>query len=70
MFGSLRVDAAIFRSGFYGILRVESSPLMSRFVFISFAALALPLSARVQQPVPPVEFNGDVRPILSDNLLT
>jgi hypothetical protein len=43
---------------------------MSRFAFIGFAALALPLSAQVQQPVPPVEFNRDVRPILSGNCFT
>jgi len=43
---------------------------MSRFVSIGFVALALPLSAQVQQPVPQVEFNRDVRPILSDNCFT
>ena len=43
---------------------------MIRNFIIGFAALALPLSAQVQQPVPPVEFNRDVRPVLSDNCFT
>ena len=33
---------------------------MSRFAFLGFAALALPLSAQVQQFVPQIEFNRDV----------
>ena len=43
---------------------------MSRFAFLGFAALALPLSAQVQQFVPQIEFNRDVRPILSDSCFT
>ena len=43
---------------------------MSRFAFLGFAALALPLSAQVQQSVPQIEFNRDVRPILSDSCFT
>lgn len=40
---------------------------MIRSALLGFAALALPLHAQGQKPAPRVEFNRDVRPILSDN---
>ncbi|MBC7368166.1 MAG: PSD1 domain-containing protein [Undibacterium sp.] len=43
---------------------------MIRPVFLGFAALSLPLHAQVQKLASPVEFNRDVRPILSDNCFT